>query len=120
MKQVDILGSWRQEELLFSKELSNAQKIKLMYLEPFWSENPWTKALEGKKVLVIHPFAKSIIKQYEKRNRIFPHREILPKFASLDVIQAVQSIGGVCEYNDWFEALYSMESKWIRLNMMFV
>lgn len=111
MKQVDILGSWRQEELLFSKELSKAQKVKLMYIEPFWSEKPWTKALEGKKVLVIHPFAKSIIKQYEKRDKIFPQREILPKFASLDVIQSVQSIGGVCEYNDWFEALYSMEKQ---------
>lgn len=111
MKQVDILGSWRQEELLFSKELSKAQKVKLMYLEPFWSEKPWTKALEGKKVLVIHPFAKSIIKQYDKREKIFPQREILPKFASLDVIQSVQSIGGICEYNDWFEALYSMEKQ---------
>lgn len=111
MEQVDVLGSWRQEELLFSKELSKAQKVKLMYLEPFWSEKPWTKALEGKKVLVVHPFAKSIIKQYEKREKIFPKREILPKFASLDVIQAVQSIGGICEYDDWFEALHSMEDK---------
>lgn len=111
MQYVDILGSWRQEELLFSRELSKAQKVKLIYLEPFWSEKPWTKALKGKKVLVIHPFAKSILKQYEKREKIFPQREILPTFSSLNVIQSVQSIGGVCEYKDWFDALLSMEKQ---------
>lgn len=59
MPLVDILGTWRPQEL-FSKELRNSQFIALRLLEPFWSKQPWTKALENKKILVIHPFAEAI------------------------------------------------------------
>lgn len=109
MKLVDILGSWKQEEVYFEKELCHAQKIRLRYLEPFWSEQPWTLALKGKRVLVIHPFAETIKKQYAKRAHLFNNPNILPDFKALYTIKAVQSIGGECEYKDWFEALQSME-----------
>ena len=67
MSSVDILASWLQDESRFEKELSNVYKIWLEYLNPYWSENPWSRALEGKKVLVVHPFVDSIQKQYKKR-----------------------------------------------------
>ncbi len=40
---------------------------------------PWTKALEGKKVLVVSPFYKEIMIQYEKRNLLWPDGRI-PEF----------------------------------------
>lgn len=119
MKQVDILGSWRQEELLFAEELNHVTKVKLSCLEPFWSEKPWTLALKGKKVLVIHPFAETVEKQYKKRTTLFANKDILPDFQELHVIKAIQSIGGHCEYTDWFEALKSMEEKMDKIDYDF-
>lgn len=57
---VDILGSWRAEELYFQKELRNTYKVGLSLLEPWWADKPWTRILTGKNVLVVHPFADSI------------------------------------------------------------
>lgn len=77
-------------------------------LFPFWKEKSWTHALKGKKVLVIHPFAKLIEEQYRKREYLFDEPDILPEM-DLKVYQAVQSIGGNTEYASWFEALAKME-----------
>lgn len=108
--QVDILGSWLASEHLFHKELANSEKVRFIYLEPFWSEKPWTKALEGKKVLVVHPFAETIEKQYKKRVLLF-NNNLLPKF-ELKTVKAVQTIAGTkAEYEDWFEALNFMKSE---------
>ena len=107
---VDILGSWLNNESFFFEELKNAKRIVLEDMEPFFTTNPWTKALEGKKVLVVHPFAKSIVKQYKKRELIFENN-LLPKF-ELKAIKAVQSLGGQHpDFKDWFEALNFMKQK---------
>lgn len=75
---------------------------------PFFS-NPWTKALEGMKVLVIHPFAKLIEEQYRKRDKLFVNKEVLPKF-ELVTYKAIQSLGGNDNYKDWIEALEKMQN----------
>lgn len=112
MKSVDIMASWRHEEKVFEKELSQAYKIHLELLTPFWSSTPWTKALEGKKVLVVHPFVETMKKQYLKRELIHFNPDILPNF-ELKTLKAVQSIGGECQenFNDWFEALEYMQAE---------
>lgn len=109
---VDILGSWVDNERYFEKELTNAQFVHLRLLEPFWSKKPWTKALEGKKVLVIHPFAKTIINQYNNhRTQLFKNPDILPLF-QLETIEAVQSLGGDnTQFKNWFEALEFMKKE---------
>jgi len=111
-KYVDLLGSWVQNERMFADDLKKIPKTKLTYLEPYFSKNPWTAALKGKKVLVVHPFAQSITEQYEKRELLFENPDVLPEFASLKVIPAVQSIGrGDSRFTDWFEALEWMKSQ---------
>jgi len=112
MKDVDVLGGWLPEENYFVSKLANAEKIRLMYLDPFWSNNPWTKALKGKKILVVHPFAQTIEFQYKKRQLLFENNDILPEFKSLQVLKAVQSLGkSEDRFNDWFEALNYMKSE---------
>lgn len=110
MQLVDILGSWRPEELFFQKELFHASKANLIFLEPFWSNLPWSRLLENKKVLVIHPFSQTIEKQYLKREHLFKNPQILPKF-SLITLQAVQSLEGSSEFKNWFEALEYMKNE---------
>lgn len=111
-KYVDVLASWIDDEVVLEKQLEHTQKIALQCLEPFWVEFPWTRALEGKKVLVVHPFASLIEKQYKyNRKRLFKNPLILPDF-SLSTIQAVQSMGGVDNgFKTWFDALKWMEDE---------
>jgi hypothetical protein len=108
--EVDILGTWLKNEDIFSSELSSAKKVGLLGLDPYWAIDPWTKVLEGKKVLVVHPFADTIAKQYKKRELLFTTK-LLPAF-DLITIKAVQSLGGVDSgFKNWFEALDFMKEQ---------
>lgn len=108
---VDILASWLSDEKYLENELKNVKYVKGIYIEPFWSSIPWTKALEGKKVLVVHPFAEQIKSQYQKRTLLFENPDILPEF-DLIVLPAVQSLGGDnTQFQDWFEALEHMKKQ---------
>lgn len=110
ISEVDILGSWLSDEKLFEKELKSADKVHLELLNPYFSDIPWTKALENKKILVVHPFAETIERQYEKRHLLFENN-LLPKF-ELKTVKAVQSIAGTkTPFNNWFEALDFMKSE---------
>lgn len=108
--EVDLLGSWLLQEKYFKHELTNTKKVVLEDLEPFFATNPWTKALAGKKVLVVHPFAETIEMQYKKRELLF-NNDLLPDF-DLKIVKAVQSIAGEkTEHKDWFAALKWMEEE---------
>jgi len=107
MRQLDVLGSWRIEEKLLQKYFYNAVRVELRCLEPYLSSNPWSEALEGRKVLIVHPFNNTIERQYhDKRDHIFTDKRVLPKFKSLVTIKAVQSIAGnKSDFDSWFAAL---------------
>ncbi len=108
--EVDVLGSWLPSEYLFDEKLINCKKIHFELLNPYFSETPWTKALAGKKVLVVHPFASTIERQYQKRKLLFK-ADLLPSF-ELATVKAVQSIAGTTTgFFDWFDALNYMKSE---------
>ena len=109
-KQLDLLGIWNEyEEFLPIPESTILCKIR--ELEPWFYDSPWTYALKDKKVLVIHPFEETIIKQYERKDLLYKNEKILPDF-ELKTIKAVQTIAGEkSEFKDWFEALESMKNK---------
>ena len=108
--QVDVLGSWLAKESAFENELCYAQKIHIRLLEPFWTLNPWTKALAEKKVLIVHPFVEVIEQQYHRKNLLFKN-SILPDF-ELKTIKSVLSLANEdTEFSDWFEALNWMKAE---------
>jgi len=108
---VDILGSWLIDEQYFLQELNNALKVELELLNPYFAERPWTLALENKRILVVHPYARTIESQYQKREHLFKNSDILPEF-DLKTIRAVQSLGGASHgFADWFEALEYMKAE---------
>jgi hypothetical protein len=110
LPDVDILGSWLKEEKFFDEELSGSKKVMLEDLEPFFTPRPWTAALAGKKVLVVHPFDEAIRNQFEVRELLFEN-QLLPDF-ELITIQAVQSLAREkTPFNNWFEALDFMKEK---------
>jgi len=113
---IDILGVinfWgNTEEILMEKYNQQTELVEFLSIgnQPHFDDEPWTQYLEGKKVLVIHPFADTIISQYKKREKLFKNPKVLPKF-DLKVIKAVQGLGGskeVEQYQNWFDALESM------------
>jgi len=108
VKNLDMLVSWRIEESFFKDWIGNKTQVKKTTLDTFYShEHPWTYALKGKRVLIVHPFAETIESQYNNhRLDLFANQEILPEFESLETVKAVQSIAGnpVC-FHSWFDAL---------------
>ena len=109
MTQIDILASWLNLEHCMTGRMSGVIPIAFNFLDPFWSKRPWTKALEGKKVLVVHPYQEEIEYQYaHNRERLHKNPDTLPEF-HLITFKAVQSIGGNDHYASWFDALEYME-----------
>lgn len=114
--QADYLGVWfRQFEDYYIKRYMN-KDLKIGYIFNFepWSskEIHWTSALKRKKVLIIHPFSETIIKQYSHRETIFPGTDILPKF-QLITMKSVQTAAGCSDsrFNTWFDALDYMHGQ---------
>lgn len=112
MEKVDVLGSWCRNEEDFSDELKKSVKVDRELMTPLLTDKPWTIALKGKKVLVVHPFAETIQKQYARREKLFPtNPNILPEF-NLKVLKAVQTLGYKDpNFKDWFEALDYMKKE---------
>ena len=112
-KYADILGTSQPEETYMECFLKDdVRYMRLSDFEPFWSPNPWSRALEGKRVLVVYPLADSIKEQYKKRELLFSNKNVLPKFASLQAIKSIQSLGCAHQgFATWFDALRYMENE---------
>lgn len=109
LKNVDLLAVMNmpmQDYLVNTDCPDQVVLTNLRALEPFFRQNAWTRALKGKKVLVIHPFKETIESQYRNREHLFRDPEMLPEF-DLRVVKAVQTIAGETDprFRDWFEAL---------------
>ena len=112
-RQADLLALWDVgAERQVIRGCQNTRFTRLRALEPYYHEKPWSAALAGKKVLVVHPFKDSILRQYQKRDQLFPGRDILPAFKTLTVVQAVQGLAGQeTGYASWFDALAEMQRR---------
>ena len=117
IRNVDVLGTWSLplEDYYVNKYTDEKCVVSCLdLLDPKSNPyNPWTAALKDKKVLVIHPFEKTIKKQYFKKRRLlFDNEEMLPEF-ELETIKAVQTIAGEKDnrFDTWFDALEYMKEE---------
>lgn len=109
-KEADLLGYWHyaMEDYMVRYFATNCTPVKPASLSPYVFDAPWSASLKGKRVLVIHPFAQTISRQYEKRTLLFQTPETLPNF-HLITIKAVQSSAlEKTDYDSWFAALEHM------------
>lgn len=117
VKNVNVFAVWHNylEDYVIKKFNNQCSYTRLESIEPYRSDMPWSKALEGKKVLIIHPFKESIENQLnQNREFLFEDKNILPKF-EYSVIKAVQSnAGGEVQFKDWFEALDYMYNETLK------
>lgn len=111
-KNIDFLAVWNYR-MHFLKKIKLIRSFpNIKYIIPNSIDkinNIWLKGLENKRILVIHPFKKTIEEQMKKRKEL----GILPKIKSLEVIRAVQTIAGNNDprFKDWFEALNWMKKE---------
>lgn len=77
----------------------------------------WTKALKGKKVLVVTSFPDSVKVQYEKREKLFLGTDILPEF-DLKTYKPLMTVGNLKDdrFDNWFEALYFMAEEILNID----
>ncbi len=112
MHKIDLLGiRTGHNDIRIARHFGlRAKVVPLIFLSPLECVVRYSRHLAGKKVLVIHPFERSIRKQYSKRKFLFSDPSMLPEF-DLDVLPAVQSLGEaskVCGHPNWVLALQSM------------
>jgi hypothetical protein len=102
-------GMWAIEERMFRDYSPSAALVSIRSLESWLYATPWTQVLQGKRVLVIHPFEKSIRAQYARRGVLFEDDRVLPEFETLLTLRAVQSAAGnPASFETWFDALDTM------------
>lgn len=115
IKEVDVLGSYIYEEKYVAQSMNCLKRVNIDgYFSPFRWNNPWSKVLKGKKVLVVHPFVESIKYQYENnREYLFENPDVLPEFKELILVKAVQTQADAKDsrFKDWFEALQYMKDE---------
>ncbi len=119
-QQVDVLAVWElmYEQFFLQQYMPDAKICRARSLAVVEHEKTWMKSLQGKRVLVISPFAKSIEEQYKRRERIHKNQEMLPAF-ELKTIKAVQSpiiSGRRSEFKDWFQAFEWMYQETLKID----
>lgn len=108
IREIDLLRTWLAAESEVARFMPTAQRVIFNDLSPTTQTFPWTNAIRGKKILVVHPFETSIRNQYARRTRLFQNPDALPEFELL-TLKAVQSLAGQkVPYATWFEALDAM------------
>lgn len=112
VSECDIMCVWYNvlEDYFCEKKLPKDSKLIHRSVLDFWNyDEPWTSALEGKKILVIHPFNELIEEQYKKRELLFGETNTLPEF-ELITQKAVQTIAGCRDqrFETWFDGLNYM------------
>ncbi|MCG8310838.1 MAG: hypothetical protein MI975_25845 [Cytophagales bacterium] len=111
-KNIDILAVWNYKNYFKKKKELIRNFSNIEHIAPLSIVDPgkkWIKFLADKKILVIHPFKKTIEYQYQKREKI----GMIPEFKKLEVIRAVQTIAmnEDSRFKSWFEALDFMKSE---------
>lgn len=110
IKNMDIFGSslgWDDFEII-NKYNSNYHYYGMRCLEAIYWDDPWSKELENKNVLVIHPFTESIKKQYAIKDKLFKNKKMLPEFNLLTYRAKQTNAGGMGDGLDYKTALNIM------------
>jgi hypothetical protein len=116
-KSCTAIASWPQDGKVFSltgqgqtliSDLTPAiPKISALALEPYYFNETisWMSALHNKRVLIIHPFAKTLQKQVPNFDKLFPGR-VWFKDCEFQFIQPPLTLAGNHADRDW-EAHYT-------------
>ena len=80
----------------------NTPRLTARSLEPYYFQDSWMPALKGKRILIVHPFAATFQKQYQKRAELFPNRSWFED-CSIQFIKPPMTMAGNHGNKDWQE-----------------
>ncbi len=114
LEHVSHLAVWHTpgESKVVNSYMPNAELLELEALVNTKHFAVWTQHLAAKSVLIIHPFAQSVEKQFQRREKLWPELPgILPDF-QLQTIQTPLSAALVeSPYPDWMRGLESLKKE---------
>lgn len=113
--EIDALGIWFNigEKRAVEKFARPRALMRTDALRNHLLENPWSHALEGKTVMVVSPFEKTIRHQFARRREVWRARPgLLPDFELL-TLRAQQNAGILdeLEYASWLEGLETLKER---------
>ena len=108
-RESDVICAWytvNMEEYVISRSIRNALLTKTHLVDLYDYENCWIRALKGKRVLIVSPFADIIVSQYPKRELLHKDKDTLPEFTLFTVKSVWWYSGGRDgRFQSWFEVL---------------
>lgn len=114
LKITDAFGYWMgnlpNQNYFIKKYSPEAKLFHHRTLEPFYTDTPWTLSLKGLKVLIIHPYQKTIDYQINNLNNIWKEKSIFPD-CEIKTLKAVQSIGNNNPHDNWTDSLEFMKEQ---------
>jgi len=116
---VDMLGLMEipHEQELISRHAPQALLCNLGALEPYLCSYPWSRHLEGCRVLVVHPFVESIQQQFHlHRSRLFANPDVLPEFDLLCMKPPQSMVENTGEFASWTEGLEDLKQRISRVD----
>jgi hypothetical protein len=79
---------------------TRAPTIQARALEPYYESDSWMSAMNGKRILIIHPFCHSIQRQLPRLASLFPNRPWFPS-CQIEVVAPPMTCAGNHEGKDW-------------------
>jgi hypothetical protein len=114
VKSADYLGTWYNtfvhpiEKEWIERFGLQDRHFKATDLEPYYFDDPWSKWLANKRVLVISPFTDSIVEQYTNhREKLFANPDVLPEF-TLVPLKSCQTSAGIKLGDSWLDNFQAM------------
>ena len=114
---IDILAVWYNlgELDVIETYCKNAALVELTALEPYFHAPPWSQALAGKRVLILHPFTQSIQRQLSRRQEIWRDKPaILPDFEAAFIKAPLSDALVKSPYATWDAALEALKAQMAR------
>ncbi len=112
LRSLDGSAVWQNvgEGRILRQYAPAAQWLSIQGLEPYLFSQPWSQALAGKRILVIHPFAESIRSQFSRRDLVWRDMpEVLPE-CEIEVIRAPYGFSKT-DFADWSDMLQWLETE---------
>ena len=106
LQQLELLGCWPVEyQARLLMDLPQLPlRCEMPDLEPFAYPLPWSAALAGRRVLVLHPFVNSLSHQWSRRESLFPGRSVLPDFEPIFISTPMTIKGANHRFTSWTDA----------------
>lgn len=110
LAHIDLLAVWGQPGeaaiVRCAPAAFTAAPRELLHIdsfEPWYHQDPWSGALAGKRVVVLHPFAATIERQYARRREVWGDRDILPDCDLRTVRMPLSPALAPSTFGDWQE-----------------